>query len=73
MAVRGSMLSVLTRGGWLSEKTEKRKSGVHQGYVSGLQLFILYTAVLFPIRENKPYGYADDSTLVAVVPSLVRE
>ena len=43
-------------------------SGVPQG-VLGLQLLILYTADLFSIVENKLYGYADDSTLVAVVPS----
>ena len=30
---------------------------------------LLYTAELFSIVENKLYGYADDSTLVAVVPS----
>ena len=40
-----------------------------QGSVLGLQLFLLYTAELFSIVENKLYGYADDSTLVAVVPS----
>ena len=33
------------------------------------QLFLLYTAELFSIVENKLYGFADDSTLVAVVPS----
>ena len=44
-------------------------SGVPQGSVFGLQLFLLYTAKLFSIVENKLYGYADDSTLVAVVPS----
>ena len=32
-------------------------------------LFLLYTAELFSVVENKLYGYADDSTLVAVVPS----
>ena len=42
-------------------------SGVPQGSVLGLQLFLLYTAELFSIVENKLYGYADDSTLVAVV------
>ena len=31
------------------------------------QLFLLYTAELFSIVENKLFGYADDSTLVAVV------
>ena len=44
-------------------------SGVPQGSVLGLQLFLLYTAELFSIVENKLYSYADDSTLVAVVPS----
>ena len=40
-----------------------------QGSVFGTQLFLLYTAELFSIVENKLYGYADDSTLVVVVPS----
>ena len=31
-------------------------------------LFILYTSGLFTITENKFVGYADDSTLVAVIP-----
>ena len=44
-------------------------SGVPQGSVLGPQLFLLYTAALFSIVENKLYGYADDSTLMAVVPS----
>ena len=44
-------------------------SRVPQGSVLGQQLFLLYTAELFSIVENKLYGYADDSTLVAVVPS----
>ena len=35
------------------------------------QLFLLYTAELFSIIENKLYGYADDLTLVVVVPSPV--
>ena len=37
--------------------------------VLGPQLFLLYTTELFPIVENKLFGYADDSTLVAVMPS----
>ena len=44
-------------------------SGVPHESVLGPQLFLLYTAELFSIVENKLYGYADDSTLVAVVPS----
>ena len=37
--------------------------------VLGPQLFLLYTAELFSIVENKLYGCADDSTFIAVVPS----
>ena len=32
-----------------------------------MQLFLLYTAELFSIVENKHYGCADNSTLVVVV------
>ena len=35
----------------------------------GPLLFLLYTSELFFIIENKLIGYADDSTLIAVVPS----
>ena len=45
-------------------------SGVPQlGKCLGPLLFLLYTAEIFSVVENKLYGYADDSTLVAVVPS----
>ena len=43
-------------------------SRVSQGSVLGLLLFLLYTPQLFSILENKLIGYADDSTLIAVVP-----
>ena len=43
--------------------------GVMQGSVLGPLLFLLYTLELFSIVENKLISYADDSTLMAVVPS----
>ena len=45
-------------------------SGVPQGSGLGPLVFLLYTSELFSILENKLIGYADDSTLMAVVPSL---
>ena len=44
-------------------------SGVPQGSVFGLLLFLFYTSEIFSILENKMIGYADDPTLMAVVPS----
>ena len=44
-------------------------SGVPQGSVLVPLLFLLYTSELFFILENKLISYADDSTLIAVVPS----
>ena len=40
-----------------------------QGNVLGPLLFLMYTSELFSILENKLISYADDSTLMAVVPS----
>ena len=44
-------------------------SGVPEGSVLGSLVFLLYTLELFSILENRLIGYADDSTLMAVVPS----
>ena len=44
-------------------------SGVSHGSVLGQLLFLLYTSELFSILESKPIGYADDCSLIAVVPS----
>ena len=44
-------------------------SGVLQGSVLGRLLFLLNTLQLVSILENKLIGYADDSTLMAVMTS----
>ena len=79
MGIGGSVLSVLMQ--FLSNRSQfvlvdgcRNKlvnivSGVPQGSVLGLLLFLLYTLEFFSILENKLIGYADDSTLMAVVPS----
>ena len=79
VGVGGSVLSVLTQ--FLSNRSQyvvvdgcRSKlvnvvSAMPQGSVLGPLWFLLYTAELFSVVENKIYGYADDSTLVAVVPS----
>ena len=70
MGVGGSVPSVLTQ--FLSNQSQyvlvdgcrdklvNVVSGVPQGSVLGLQLFLLYTAEFFSIVENKLYGYADN-------------
>ena len=45
-------------------------SGVPQGSVLGTLLFLQYTLEIFSILENKLIGYADNSTLMAVVPYI---
>ena len=79
VGIGGSVLSVLTQ--FLSNgsqyilvdgcrsKLHNVVSGVPQGSVLSPLLFLLYTSELFSILENKLIGYADDSTLIAVVPS----
>ena len=79
VGIGGSVLSILTQ--FLSNRSQhvivdgcRRKladvvSGVPQGSVLGPLLFLLYTSELFSTLENKQIGYADDSTLMAVVPS----
>ena len=42
-------------------------SGVPQSNVFGPLLLLLYTSELFSVLENKLIGYANDSTLIAVV------
>ena len=48
-------------------------TGVPQGSVLGLLWFLLYTSELYSFLENKLIGFADDSTLIAVVPSCALE
>ena len=79
VGIGGSVLSILTQ--FLSSRSQHIMvddcrckmanvvSGVPQGSVFGPLLFLLYISELFLILENKLISYADDSTLMAVVPS----
>ena len=79
MGIAGSVLSIFTQ--FLSNRSQQVMvdgcrsklvnvvSGVPQGSFLGPLLFLLYTSELFSILKNKPISYADDSTLMAVVPS----
>ena len=81
MGISGSVLSILTQ--FLLNRSQlvmvvgyRNKlvnvvSGVPQSRVLGPLLCLLYTSELFYILENKLVGYADDFTLIAVVPSPV--
>ena len=78
VGIGGSVLSILTQ--FLSNRPQQVMvdgcrsklvnvvSGVPHGSVFGQLLFLLYTSELFSILDNKLIGYADDSTLMAVVP-----
>ena len=79
VGIGGSVLSIFTQ--FLSNQSQhvmvdgfRSKlvnvvSGVPQGSVLDPLLFLLYTPELFSILENKLISYADDSTLMVVVPS----
>ena len=59
--------NVIVNGCW--SKLVNVVSGAPQGSVFCPLLFLLNTSELFSILENKLIGYADDSSLMAVVPS----
>ena len=79
VGIGGSVLSILTQ--FLSNRSQhvmvdgcRSKlvdvvSGMPQGSVLGPLLFLLFTPEHFSILGNKLIGYADDSTLIPVVPS----
>ena len=79
MGIGGSVLSILTQ--FLSNRSQQVMvdgcrsklvnvvAGVPQSSVLGPLLFLQCMSELLYILENKLIGYADDSTLMAVVPS----
>ena len=79
VVIRSSLLSILTQ--FLLHRSQKVMvdgcqskpvnvvSWMPQGRVLGPLFFLLYTYELFSILENKLIGSADDSTLMAIVPS----
>ena len=75
----GSVLSILTQlvsdrsqhvivDGCRSKRLTLCQDGRREVFF-GILLFLLYTSELFSVLENKMIGYANDSTLIAVVPS----
>ena len=80
IGVGGSVLSICTE--FLSDRRQRvvvdgtasewipTISGMPQGSVLGLLLFIIYTSETFELVENRLFAYTDDSTLLAVVAAL---
>ena len=79
VGIGGSVLSILIQflSNWSQQvmvdgcwsKLVNVVSGVLQGIALGPLLFLLYMAELFSVLENKLISYADESTLMAIVPS----
>ena len=77
--LRGQFLSILSQ--FLSDRKQRIRlddkasasvdvvSGVPQSSALEPLLFILYTSDRFPITGNHIVGYADDTTIYAIIPS----